>query len=110
MPNDRHSRRHDLGANMPSGQGDIAIALDPQNVAANSAIPATPAVAALPTLLKPAEVADLFGVSSKTIRRWTDAGTLNAIKVGGSVRYVASDVSGLIRIRLTASLVNRSAG
>lgn len=36
--------------------------------------------------LTPAEVAEVFKVSERTVYRWCEAGTLRHIKVGGTVR------------------------
>jgi excisionase family DNA binding protein len=38
-------------------------------------------------LMTKKQVADLFGVSERTLDRWRDAGTIDAIKVGGIVRF-----------------------
>jgi excisionase family DNA binding protein len=47
-------------------------------------------------LLKPAEVANLFGVSPKTIARWAKAGRLPCIQMPtGHRRYKTSDVKRL---------------
>lgn len=44
-------------------------------------------------LLKPADVAELFGVSPKTITRWAITGRLPCIKTpAGHRRYRSSDV------------------
>jgi excisionase family DNA binding protein len=50
------------------------------------------------TLMAPDEVAQLLGVSSQTIRRWADAGTLPAIRLpSGYRRFEAYDVLELLR-------------
>jgi excisionase family DNA binding protein len=47
-------------------------------------------------LLKPREVADLFGVDPKTVTRWAKAGKLSAIRtLGGHRRYRKSEVDDL---------------
>src|SRR5437016_4234952 len=44
-------------------------------------------------VLRPAEVADLFAVATRTVRRWADAGTLPSFRtVGGQRRYLWGDV------------------
>lgn len=44
-------------------------------------------------LLKPDEVAQMFGVNVKTVTRWNNSGQLPAIKtVGGHRRYRRKDV------------------
>lgn len=48
-------------------------------------------------LLTPAEVADLFSVSPKTVTRWAKAGKLSAIRtLGGHRRYRAAEVRALL--------------
>lgn len=46
-------------------------------------------------LLTEPEVADVFGVSLRTVRRWGLVGVLERVKVGGVIRYRASDVDRL---------------
>jgi excisionase family DNA binding protein len=48
------------------------------------------------TLLTEQEVADVFRVTSRTVRRWATAGTLEAIRVGGVTRYRADAVTALV--------------
>lgn len=49
-------------------------------------------------LLTPGEVAELFGVTPKTVTRWADAGKLDPIRtLGGHRRYRASEVDELLR-------------
>jgi excisionase family DNA binding protein len=39
-------------------------------------------------ILTPAQIAELFAVTSRTVRRWTDAGTLPSFRtVGGQRRF-----------------------
>lgn len=48
-------------------------------------------------LLTPGEVADLFGVSPKTVTRWANTGKLHPIRtLGGHRRYRASEVHRLL--------------
>jgi PAS domain S-box-containing protein/excisionase family DNA binding protein len=47
-------------------------------------------------LLKPSVVADVLGVSSKTIYRWCDMGLLENVKINRSVRISRSSVVGLL--------------
>jgi excisionase family DNA binding protein len=44
------------------------------------------------------EVAEMFRVSSMTVYRWRDKGLLPCIKIGGTVRYRASDVKRLFDV------------
>lgn len=47
-------------------------------------------------LLHPGEVAEEFGVDTKTVARWADAGKLKAVRtVGGHRRYPRSEVEAL---------------
>ena len=48
-------------------------------------------------LLKPLEVAGLFGVSAKTIYRWCDMGLMESVKLNGSVRVLRASVIGFLR-------------
>jgi excisionase family DNA binding protein len=44
-------------------------------------------------VLRPAEVAELFEVTSRTVRRWADAGLLPSFRtVGGQHRFMWGDV------------------
>lgn len=55
-------------------------------------------LSAMPRLLKPIEVAAMFGVSSKTVKRWVQTGKLPCIRTpGGHRRYRQSDVEELLR-------------
>jgi predicted DNA-binding transcriptional regulator AlpA len=50
-------------------------------------------------LLKPSEVADVFGVKESTLEAWRSRGTgptLPFVKVGHAVRYRATDVERVI--------------
>jgi excisionase family DNA binding protein len=48
-------------------------------------------------LLRPGEVAELFGVDRKTVARWARTGKLRAVKtVGGHHRYPKSAVDALL--------------
>jgi excisionase family DNA binding protein len=47
--------------------------------------------------LTPAEVAAMFGVQSKTVAIWADAGKLTCIRTaGGHRRYLADEVAALL--------------
>ena len=48
-------------------------------------------------LLRPAEVAVFFGVSTKTIYRWCDIGLIESVKLNGSVRVLRASVIGFLR-------------
>ena len=51
-------------------------------------------------LLTPGEVAKLFGVDPKTVRRWAKAGKLSAIRtVGGHRRFPAEEVRRMLEGR-----------
>jgi excisionase family DNA binding protein len=57
----------------------------------------------MPTLLTRKEVASLFRVSPRTIKRWTADGKLTAILTpGGSPRYRSEDVDRLLEQERTA--------
>jgi len=43
-------------------------------------------------LLTKKQVSDLFGISERTLDRWRSAGTINAIKVGGIVRFRPEEI------------------
>jgi excisionase family DNA binding protein len=48
-------------------------------------------------MLTPSEVAQLFGVDTKTVVRWADAGKLSAIRtLGGHRRFKAEEVTRLL--------------
>lgn len=49
-------------------------------------------------LLKPTEVATLFGVDPKTVTRWARKGKLEAhLTLGGHRRYMITDIRSLLR-------------
>jgi excisionase family DNA binding protein len=52
--------------------------------------------AARPDLLTVAEVADMLRVSERTVRTWTQAGTLRAVRIGGRVRYRLATLEALL--------------
>jgi excisionase family DNA binding protein len=53
-------------------------------------------------LLTAREVADLLGVSSETVLRWTRRGDLPAIKLpGGAIRYREPDIEQWLAARST---------
>ena len=52
---------------------------------------------AVPALLTVREVAALFRVSTKTVRRLIDRGQLRTVRVGSSIRIRAVDVETLLR-------------
>jgi excisionase family DNA binding protein len=47
-------------------------------------------------LLRPAEVAAYFSLSTKTIYGWIDQGKLEAVKIGGTIRITREAVEGLL--------------
>jgi excisionase family DNA binding protein len=48
-------------------------------------------------LLTPRQVADKFGVSTKTLGRWARAGKINSIRtLGGHRRFRASEIRALL--------------
>ncbi len=58
-----------------------------------------------PTLLTPAQTAQMLGVAQKTLANWRVAGTsgLPHISVGGRIRYRSSDVNNFITRSAKAS-------
>ena len=54
---------------------------------------ATPSPAAI--LLREREVAELLGVSLRTVGRLAERGTLDRVRIGGVTRYRRSDVEAL---------------
>ena len=49
------------------------------------------------TLLRPDEVADFFSVELRTIYAWCDAGTLESVKIHGTMRVLRTSVLRAIR-------------
>jgi excisionase family DNA binding protein len=50
-----------------------------------------------PTLLRPGEVAAMFGVNAKTVARWAKEGRIRSIRTpGGHMRIYAEDVRALV--------------
>jgi excisionase family DNA binding protein len=50
-----------------------------------------------PTLLRPGEVAAMFGVNAKTVARWANEGRIRCIRTpGGHMRIYAEDVRALM--------------
>lgn len=49
-----------------------------------------------PRLLKVAEVAELLGVSRRTIYKWARSGVLPSVKIGGVLRFKPDAVTALI--------------
>jgi excisionase family DNA binding protein len=47
-------------------------------------------------LLTGREVAELFGVSPRTVRRWATAGDLDSVRIGGVTRFREVDVLSVI--------------
>lgn len=47
-------------------------------------------------LMKASEVAETFAVTEATIYNWRRAGVLNAVFIGGSIRFRRADVDALI--------------
>jgi excisionase family DNA binding protein len=68
--------------------------------------PSGKAVAAPPSYLHPAEVADILHVSPKTVSRWAKEGRLPFLKtLGGHRRYPAAEIRQLaneLQVRPTA--------
>jgi len=48
-------------------------------------------------LLTQAEVAELFAVTPRTVRRWASAGELTPIRIGGVTRYREDEVLSVIQ-------------
>jgi excisionase family DNA binding protein len=50
-----------------------------------------------PKLLRPAEVAAMFGVNAKTVARWAKEGRIRCIRTpGGHMRIYADDIRALL--------------
>jgi excisionase family DNA binding protein len=47
-------------------------------------------------LLTEREVADIFTVSTRTVRRWATAGELTPVRIGGVTRYREAEVLNVI--------------
>lgn len=58
----------------------------------------------LPALLSTAEIAEQFGRSPRTMRRWIRCGYLVPVRVGGAVFFRVEDLRQLIVERLIASI------
>jgi excisionase family DNA binding protein len=46
-----------------------------------------------PRLLRQAELAELMGVTTRTVRRWARSGLIHEVRIGGAIRYAADAVS-----------------
>lgn len=57
----------------------------------------------IPRLLSANEVARALGVSYKTLWLLKEAGAIPCVRVGGSVKYEASDVQAFIKANKTAT-------
>jgi len=57
---------------------------------------------ALPALLTLDQAAEVLQVSTKTIRRWIDAGELVAHRIGRQLRISEADLQSFIRMRREA--------
>jgi excisionase family DNA binding protein len=54
-------------------------------------------------MMRPGEVAALFGVTTKTVARWGSVGLLRAVRTpGGHMRYYAANVRALAGARADA--------
>ena len=51
----------------------------------------------LPRLLRVEDAAEILGVSTKTIQRWRQAGTLPCHKIGRLIRFSESELEAFIR-------------
>jgi len=60
------------------------------------------AKAALPTLLTISQTADFLQVSTKTVRRWIEAGDLVAHRIGHQFRISEPDLQTFIKMRREA--------
>lgn len=47
-------------------------------------------------LLTVAELAEMLRVTERTVRTWTQAGTLRAVRIGGRVRYRRATVEAML--------------
>ncbi len=57
----------------------------------------------LNSLLTPNDVASILRVNPISVYRWAKQGVLPSIKIGGSVRFVESDLAGFLDDRRKAS-------
>lgn len=48
-------------------------------------------------LLRKVEVAQFFGVGTRTVERWCAAGRIQRVVVGGTVRFRVEDAEALVR-------------
>ncbi len=56
-------------------------------------------------LLTARQVADMIGVSTETVLRWTRRGTLPAIRLpGGAIRYREDELDQWLRVRSTTNI------
>jgi excisionase family DNA binding protein len=62
-----------------------------------------------PRLLRRSEVADLLGVSRRTLDRLAQAGAIPVVYIDRRPRYLAEDVATFVRERRTAAPGTRSA-
>lgn len=58
--------------------------------------PAVSSRVRMPDLVTQTELAQVFGVTPRTIRRWTRNGELHPVRIGGITRYRVDDVNALI--------------
>jgi excisionase family DNA binding protein len=56
----------------------------------------TPELSPTPRLLREREVAELFALTERTIRRLRTQGEIPYVRIGGSVRYRVEDIERLI--------------
>jgi hypothetical protein len=62
----------------------------------------------IPGLLSSRQVATIFGRDPRTLRRWVRNGRLTAIKVGGALFFLASEIRGLIDGQLAKSIARKT--
>jgi excisionase family DNA binding protein len=61
-------------------------------------------------LLTAREVADMLGVSTETVLRWTRAGDLPAIRLpGGAIRYRPAELEAWLAARATVDMAAQEA-
>ncbi len=63
-----------------------------------------PAHDLLPAVLRAAEVAELFGVCLRTLRRWEGRGLLIPARVGRTLFYRTQDIELLVAARIQVNL------